>query len=90
MKVAIISDIHSNLEALQACCRKARALGVEQYICLGDMVGYCADPVATLETVMALPGLIAVRGNHDEAVLKGEYPSVKKPSNKRFDGHMIS
>lgn len=76
MKFAILSDIHSNLEALLACCRKARAAGVDQYICLGDIVGYGADPVATLEVVMSLPGLVAVRGNHDEAVLNGRYPGV--------------
>jgi len=74
MKIAILSDIHSNLEALQACCRKSQSLGVEQYVCLGDIIGYAADPVATLEIVMSLPGIIAVRGNHDEAVLSGSYP----------------
>lgn len=73
MKIAILSDIHSNLEALQACCRKADALEVDQYICLGDIVGYCADPVATLDRVMSLPGIVAVRGNHDEAVLNRRY-----------------
>ena len=78
MKIAILSDIHSNLEALQACYRKASAAGVDQYICLGDIIGYGADPVATLEMVMSLPGLVAVRGNHDEAALTGRYPGVKK------------
>ncbi|NOZ11241.1 MAG: metallophosphoesterase family protein [Gammaproteobacteria bacterium] len=78
MKIAILSDIHSNLEALQACCRRADKLGVKRYICLGDIIGYGADPVATLELVMSLPGLIAVRGNHDEAVLSGTYAGVSK------------
>lgn len=78
MKIAILSDIHSNLEALQACCRKARSAGADQYVCLGDIIGYGADPVATLELVMSLPGLIAVRGNHDEAALTGRYPGVKQ------------
>lgn len=73
MKVAIISDVHSNLEALKACCRKADAVGVEQYACLGDMVGYGADPVATMDLLMELPGFVAVRGNHDEAVLSGKF-----------------
>lgn len=78
MRVAILADIHSNLEALQACCHKARTLGVEKYVCLGDIIGYCADPVATLDMVMSLPGLIAVQGNHDQAVLNGYYPGVNK------------
>ena len=76
MKIAVLSDIHSNLEALQACIRKASIAGVEQYVCLGDIIGYGADPVATLELVISLPGLIAVRGNHDEAALTGRYPGV--------------
>ncbi len=78
MKIAILSDIHSNLEALQACCRKTRAQGVEKYICLGDIVGYGPDPVATMDIIMSLPGILAVRGNHDEAALTGTYPSVNK------------
>lgn len=69
MKIAIFSDIHSNLEALHACCRRAEALGVERYVCLGDLIGYGADPVETLDAVMQLPGLIAIRGNHEEMVL---------------------
>jgi len=78
MRIAVLSDIHSNLEALQACCKKAKSLGVEQYVCLGDIVGYAADPVPTLEMIMGLPGLIAVRGNHDVAALTGTYPNVGK------------
>jgi len=59
-----------------ACCRRARSVGVKRYVCLGDMVGYGADPVPVLDLVINLPGLIAVRGNHDEAVLTGEYHNV--------------
>lgn len=66
MKIAIISDIHSNLEALEACCAVAEAEGVEQYICLGDMVGYGPDPVAVLEKLRSLPNFQCVLGNHDE------------------------
>ncbi len=48
----------------------ARARGAEQFICLGDYVGYGADPEWTVETVMGLVenGALAVRGNHDNAV----------------------
>lgn len=81
MRSAILSDIHSNLEALGRVCEHAAALGAERYICLGDCVGYGADPVATLARLMALPGLIAVRGNHDTALFRddlagGAYPDV--------------
>jgi diadenosine tetraphosphatase ApaH/serine/threonine PP2A family protein phosphatase len=68
MKIAVLSDIHSNLEALEACLAVAAQQGVTAYACLGDSVNYGADPVATLDRIMALPGLIAVLGNHDEAM----------------------
>jgi diadenosine tetraphosphatase ApaH/serine/threonine PP2A family protein phosphatase len=70
MKSAILSDIHSNLEALGRVCAHAAALGAERYICLGDCIGYGADPAPTLARLMALPGLVAVRGNHDETLFR--------------------
>lgn len=66
MKIAIISDIHSNLEALIACCRVAEDEGVEKFVCLGDCVGYGPDPVAVLDMLQALPNFVCVLGNHDE------------------------
>lgn len=73
MKIAVFSDIHSNLEALNACLAHARAQGVEQYAVLGDIVGYGADPCACIERVagLARDGALVVRGNHDEAALGG-------------------
>lgn len=73
MKIAVLADIHSNLEALTACLAHARSQGAEQYAILGDLVGYGADPCACLEIVMALAqnGAWVVRGNHDEAALGG-------------------
>ncbi len=70
MITAILSDIHSNLEALTRVCEHAGAHGAERYVCLGDFIGYGADPGPTLERVMALPGLLAIRGNHDESLFR--------------------
>ncbi len=70
MKIAVISDVHSNLEALDACREEALREGVEAFVCLGDMVNYGPDPVKTLDRIMSLPGLIAVLGNHDEAMFR--------------------
>lgn len=67
MKYGIISDIHSNLEALEAVLEALAERGVERYVCCGDIVGYGADPVACLERVRAL-GCPVVMGNHDAAV----------------------
>lgn len=73
MKIAILSDIHSNLEALQACLAHARFKGAEKFVFLGDLLGYGADPLACLDIISAKveAGALAVLGNHDEAVLGG-------------------
>ncbi len=51
MKVALLADIHSNLEALTACLADARAREVDLHAFLGDIVGYGADPNAVLAIV---------------------------------------
>ena len=70
MLLAVFADIHGNRQAFSACLDFARAQGAERMICLGDYVGYGADPEWTVETVMGLvdSGALAVRGNHDNAV----------------------
>lgn len=70
MRLAFFADIHANRQAFAACLDAARAGGAERFICLGDYVGYGADPEWTVETVMGLveQGALAVRGNHDTAV----------------------
>jgi diadenosine tetraphosphatase ApaH/serine/threonine PP2A family protein phosphatase len=71
MKLALLADIHSNLEALSACLDHARSLGADRFAFLGDLVGYGADPVAVLELIErhAREGAVVVLGNHDAAVL---------------------
>jgi diadenosine tetraphosphatase ApaH/serine/threonine PP2A family protein phosphatase len=64
MRAMIISDIHANLEALEAVLRAAPAHDAVWN--LGDTVGYAANPNEVIETVRALPGL-SIRGNHDRA-----------------------
>jgi diadenosine tetraphosphatase ApaH/serine/threonine PP2A family protein phosphatase len=68
--LAIFADIHANRQAFAACLDYARAQGAERMICLGDYVGYGADPEWTVDTVMGLvdDGAMAVRGNHDNAI----------------------
>ena len=71
MKIALLSDIHANLLALDACLEHARAQGARRLALLGDLVGYGAEPGAVMERVMQLvdEGALAVRGNHDAAAL---------------------
>jgi diadenosine tetraphosphatase ApaH/serine/threonine PP2A family protein phosphatase len=70
--IALLADVHSNLEALEACLAHARLAGAARYAFLGDLVGYGADPCAVVETIAryAAEGAIVVKGNHDAAVEK--------------------
>ena len=54
MRFAIFGDIHANLEALQAVLADAEAHGVTHYVCLGDVVGYNANPHECVEIVRRL------------------------------------
>lgn len=67
MRLALLSDLHANRHALDACLAHAQAQGVDRYAFLGDLVGYGADPVEVVERVMALQvqGALVIRGNHD-------------------------
>jgi diadenosine tetraphosphatase ApaH/serine/threonine PP2A family protein phosphatase len=67
MKLALLSDIHANIQALEACVSHAKTQGAEQFAVLGDLVGYGADPVAVLDRIQALvaDGAWVIKGNHD-------------------------
>jgi diadenosine tetraphosphatase ApaH/serine/threonine PP2A family protein phosphatase len=67
MRTAILTDIHANLEALTACISAAEAQKVDRFVCLGDTVGYGADPNAACDLVRGRCDF-AVLGNHDAAV----------------------
>jgi diadenosine tetraphosphatase ApaH/serine/threonine PP2A family protein phosphatase len=66
MRTAILTDIHANLEALTACIAAAEAQKVDRFVCLGDTVGYGADPNAACDIVRE-KCQFAVLGNHDAA-----------------------
>ncbi len=67
MRLALLSDIHGNLQALNACLAHARAQQAQRFAFLGDLVGYGADPVAVVERIMLLTeeGALVIQGNHD-------------------------
>jgi predicted phosphodiesterase len=68
MYIAIISDIHSNLEALERTLELARERSVDEIICLGDIVGYGADPNACIDLVRDRTPYVLL-GNHDQAAV---------------------
>lgn len=61
---AILGDIHGNLHALNAVIEDARKLGASAFVCLGDIVGYNANPKECVDTVEGLDAVV-VQGNHD-------------------------
>jgi len=66
MKYVIFGDIHGNLEALEVIMEKMATEKAEKYICIGDLVGYGANPGECIERVRELDPII-VAGNHDYA-----------------------
>ncbi len=66
MRYLILSDIHSNLEALDAVLRASSAQRYDAVLVLGDLVGYGADPNAVVDRVRSLNPSSIVRGNHDK------------------------
>ncbi|GAP38885.1 metallophosphoesterase family protein [Piscinibacter sakaiensis] len=67
MRIALLSDLHANLRAFEACVADARALGTDRFALLGDLVGYGAEPAEVVDRVRALAdaGAWVLRGNHD-------------------------
>ncbi len=72
MRYAIISDIHSNIEAFKTVINKCIEEKVDSYICAGDIVGYNASPTECIELIQSLNTNIIVRGNHDEFIGSGK------------------
>jgi diadenosine tetraphosphatase ApaH/serine/threonine PP2A family protein phosphatase len=79
MRLAVLTDLHANLEAVEAVLEHARKQGAEQLAFLGDLVGYGADPGPVVERVQAAvaTGALALKGNHDEAATLGPPPTMR-------------
>ena len=69
MLIRIISDIHSNLQALEAVLADPPGKDADKTFCLGDIVGYGADPSGCIERVQAVCDIV-ISGNHDAGVAK--------------------
>jgi putative phosphoesterase len=64
LRVGVISDVHANLQALEAALAALESDGVDAYACLGDLVGYGPRPNECVARIAAL-GAVCVAGNHD-------------------------
>ena len=67
MRRALISDIHSNLEALEAVLADIRSQGIDEVFCLGDLVGYGPNPRECIDLLMNCQ--VVLLGNHDQGAL---------------------
>jgi len=68
LKIAIISDIHGNLVALEAVMDSIRSEGVDRVVCLGDVVGYGARPNECVDVIRSNE-IPCILGNHDEGAI---------------------
>jgi predicted phosphodiesterase len=67
VRYLILSDIHANIDALEAVLAAAPPATWDRALVLGDLVGYGAEPNAVIERTLALDPLMVIRGNHDKA-----------------------
>jgi diadenosine tetraphosphatase ApaH/serine/threonine PP2A family protein phosphatase len=82
MRYAILSDIHSNLEALEAVLEDISGRQIDELLCLGDLVGYGANPNECIERISSQVCHV-VAGNHDSAVIGRTDVSVFNPRARR-------
>ena len=91
MRRALISDVHSNLEALRAVLDDIRSQNISEIFCLGDVIGYGPNPRECLDQVMKLP--LVILGNHDQAALfdpRASIPSLCKRSTGRGNNSRLA
>ena len=90
MRTAIFSDTHANLEALTAVLQAAEEDGAERYVCLGDTVGYGANPNECCELVRN-SAVFTILGNHDAAVSgRMDYSYYYDAARQALDAHATS
>ena len=92
MKIGIITDIHSNIQALNAILNEFDKQNVEKIICCGDIIGIGINPEETVQTLLKRKKmLIAVRGNHEQYLLNGLPKEIhddkRKMSEKEIANH---
>jgi len=80
MKLALLSDLHANARALEACLAHAQAQGANQWALLGDLVGYGPEPEAVVAQCqrMAEAGATVLRGNHDAMAVTPPVPASRQ------------
>lgn len=84
MKYGIITDIHNNVTALRAVLKQLDRMNCDRIICCGDIIGIGPDPEETVQEMIRIPGLISVRGNHENYLLEGMPTECPNEENMSF------
>jgi len=82
MRYLILSDIHSNVEALEACVQRAKHASYDSVLCCGDVVGYGPNPIEAVDGIRSLNAL-TIRGNHDRVAAGLDEPTQFNPHARR-------
>jgi len=82
LRYLVLSDVHSNLEALHSCIGDAEMHGFDRVLCLGDIVGYNANPNECIELLVEKKA-ICIAGNHDAACVKRLNPERFNPTARK-------
>ena len=81
---AILSDIHGNIDALNAVLADVHSRGIEEIVCLGDTIGYGPNPKECLE-IACRESKPLIMGNHEEAVIEGEATSFNSRARRAVE-----
>lgn len=90
MRYGIITDIHNNVSALRAVLKQLNQMNCDSIICCGDIIGIGPNPEETVQELLRVPRLVAVRGNHEKYLLEGmptEYPNEENMSPAEMEHH---
>lgn len=90
VKLGVITDIHNNLTALKAVVERLNQMDCDKIICCGDIIGIGPCPEETVQYMMQIPNLIAVRGNHEKYLLEempDEYPNEENMGFEEMKHH---
>jgi predicted phosphodiesterase len=81
-KYGFISDIHANYAALKEVLDYLNQAGVEKILCLGDLVGYGAQPFECIQAVRDKPNIYCIAGNHDRQVIGEKDPRMRQTASR--------
>jgi len=81
-KYGLITDIHANYTALKVALEYLTMAGVDKILCLGDLVGYGAEPSECISAIKDKPNVYCIAGNHDRQVIGDKDPRMRKTATK--------